>query len=145
MPKTQAVTAFSALRSSFFSPGVRAPRTMLAYDATVAWTALLLLAIGVVMVYSASIAMAEASGHTGNRAWYFLVRHSMFVTVGVVAAAVAFQVPMQAWRKLAPWLFIGGALLLILVLIPGVGRSVNGSRRWLPLGLFNLQPSEFMK
>ena len=123
----------------------RNPRAMLAYDASLAWAGILLLAIGVVMVYSASIAMAEASAHTGFRAWYFLVRHTLFVGVGVVAAFIAFQVPMKAWQRLAPWLFIGGALLLVLVLIPGIGKSVNGSRRWLSLGFVNLQPSEFMK
>ena len=77
-------------------------RTMLAYDATLAWSALLLLAIGLVMVYSASIAMAEASGHTGYRAWYFLLRHGMFVAAGLAVAAVAFQVPMKSWQRLAP-------------------------------------------
>ena len=118
---------------------------MLAYDASLAWAAILLLAIGLVMVYSASIAMAEASAHTGFRSWYFLARHAMFVGVGVVAAFVAFQVPMKAWQRLAPWLFIGGAVLLVLVLIPGIGKSVNGSRRWLSLAFVNLQPSEFMK
>ena len=60
----------------------RNPRTMLVYDASLAWAAILLLAIGLVMVYSASIAMAEASAHTGFRAWYFLARHAMFVGVG---------------------------------------------------------------
>jgi cell division protein FtsW len=123
----------------------RNPRTMLTYDATLAWSALLLLAVGLVMVYSASIAMAEASGHTGYRAWYFLVRHGMFVVAGLVAAAIAFQVPMKAWQRLAPWLFGVGALLLVLVLVPGIGKSVNGSRRWLSLFVINLQPSEFMK
>ncbi len=123
----------------------RDARTLAAYDASLAWTALLLLAIGLVMVYSSSIAMAEASAHTGHRAWYFLARHAMFVVAGLAAAAVAFQVPMRAWQKLAPWLFIGGAVLLVLVLIPGIGRSVNGSRRWLSLAVINVQPSEFMK
>jgi cell division protein FtsW len=123
----------------------RNPRTMLAYDASLAWAAILLLAIGLVMVYSSSIATAEASAHTGYRAWYFLVRHALFVGVGVIAAYVAFQVPMKAWQQLAPWLFLAGAALLLLVLIPGIGKSVNGSRRWLPLFVVNLQPSEFMK
>src|SRR5258705_2646390 len=123
----------------------RNPRTMLAYDASLAWAVVLLLAIGVVMVYSASIVMAEAWAHTGFRAWYFLVRHALFVGVGVLAAFIAFQVPMKAWQQLAPWLFIGGAVLVVLVLIPGIGKSVNGSRRWLSLGFVNLQPSEFMK
>jgi len=124
---------------------VRDSRVMLAYDASLAWTALLLLAFGLVMVYSASIAMSEASAHTGNRAWYFLMRHGMFLIVGLVAAAVAFQVPVKAWQRLAPWLFIAGGALLVLVLVPGIGKSVNGSRRWLSLFVVNVQPSEFMK
>ena len=123
----------------------RDARALAVYDASLAWAALLLLAIGLVMVYSSSIATAEASAHTGNREWYFLARHGAFVAVGLAAAAVAFQVPMRAWQQLAPWLFIAGAVLLVLVLVPGIGRSVNGSRRWLSLAVVNVQPSEFMK
>jgi cell division protein FtsW len=150
MPRDAAVTRTlspSGVMKVFGSLGAlpRNPRTMLIYDASLAWAAILLLAIGIVMVYSASIAMAEASAHTGFRAWYFLVRHVLFVGVGVTAAFVTFQIPMKAWQRLAPWVFIGGAALLVLVLIPGIGKSVNGSRRWLALGFFNVQPSEFMK
>lgn len=123
----------------------REARAMQIYDASLAWAALLLLAIGVVMVYSSSIAMAEVSTHTGNRAWYFLARHSVFVAIGLVGAAVAFQIPVRAWQKMAPWLFMGGIVLLVLVLVPGIGKSVNGSRRWLSLYVVNVQPSEFMK
>jgi cell division protein FtsW len=123
----------------------RNPRTMLAYDASLAWAALVLLAAGLVMVYSASIAMAEASSHTGHRAWYYLVRHAVFLAAAMVAAIVAFQIPMKVWQALAPWLFVAGAVLLALVLVPGIGKSVNGSRRWLSLVVINLQPSEFMK
>ena len=131
-----------------FSPlakSARETRAMLVYDPTLAWSAALLLALGVVMVYSASIATAEASAYTGYRPWYFLVRHAVFVAAGVAAAAVAFQIPIRIWRAFAPYLFIAGAVLLVAVLIPGVGRSINGSRRWLSLGLVNLQPSELMK
>jgi len=123
----------------------RHPRAMLAWDVSLAWATLLLLALGLVMVYSSSIAMAEGSRHTGFRAWYFLARHGAFVATGLLAAWLAFQVPMKAWQTLAPYLFIAGAVLLMLVLIPGIGKSVNGSRRWLALGLVNVQPSEFMK
>jgi cell division protein FtsW len=139
---------FSSDRASgkrFASASGRDARVLAAYDASLAWTVLLLLAIGLVMVYSSSIATAQASPHTGYRAWYFLARHAMFVAAGLVAATVAFQVPMRAWQKLAPWLFIAGAVLLVLVLVPGIGRSVNGSRRWLSLAVINVQPSEFMK
>ena len=123
----------------------REPRAMLSYDASLAWAALLLLAVGLVMVYSASIATAETSAFTGYHPWYFLVRQGLFVAAGLVAALVTFQIPLKAWRVLAPYLFVAGAALLVAVLIPGVGRSINGARRWLPLGVANLQPSEFMK
>src|SRR5438094_197144 len=119
--------------------------SLLIYDSTLAWAGLLLLAIGLVMVYSASIAMAEASAHTGYRPWYFLVRHALFVGVGLLSALIAFQVPVKAWQRIAPWAFVLGLVLLVAVLIPGVGRSVNGARRWLPLAIVNVQPSEFVK
>ena len=123
-----------------------APRTALPeYDELLAWIVIALLAIGLVMVYSASIATAEESKFTGFRSTYYLVRHGMYIFVGIAAGMAAFQLPVQTWQKLAPYLFILGVVLLILVLIPGVGRAVNGSRRWLSLFVVNLQPSELMK
>ncbi len=65
--------------------------------------------------------------------------------ISLAAAFVTFQIPTRVWQKMAPYLFITGLLLLVLVLIPGVGRNVNGSQRWLSLFVINLQPSEFMK
>ncbi len=121
-----------------------APRAEL--DLSLFWSVVLLLSIGLVMVYSSSIATAaEAEKLTGFRGHYFLVRHAIFVMVSVFAAFVAFQIPIATWQRIAPWLFIGGAVLMVLVLIPGIGRNVNGSRRWLPLGFMTMQPSEFMK
>ncbi|HKP65650.1 MAG TPA: putative lipid II flippase FtsW [Casimicrobiaceae bacterium] len=118
---------------------------MLSFDVSLAWSALLLLALGLVMVYSASIAMAEASAHTGYRAWYFLARHAVFLALGLVVAFFAFQVPVKVWQRSAIWLFAGCAVLLVLVLVPGIGKSVNASKRWLSLVIVNIQPSEFMK
>ncbi len=115
------------------------------YDVMLLWIVLALLALGLVMVYSASIATAEASRFTGYRAEYYLMRHGFFILVGVIAGIAAFQISMEEWQKLAPYLFAFGVLLLALVLIPGVGREVNGSRRWLSLLGINLQPSELMK
>ena len=132
-------------RLSSFAASPREARAMLSYDVTLAWAALLLLAIGLVMVYSASIATAEASSYTGYRPWYFLARHSLFVTVGLVAALVACQIPVKIWQRLAPYLFVAGAVLLVAVLVPGIGKAVNGSKRWLSLVVVNVQPSEFMK
>ena len=114
-------------------------------DLTLLWSALILLLTGMVMVYSASIAIAEAGRFTGNHQAYYLVRHGVFLTVGLIAAGFAFQVPLSSWQQFAPWLFVAGFVLLLLVLVPGVGRDVNGARRWLSLDFINLQPSELMK
>jgi cell division protein FtsW len=127
-------------------PAFNAPRRMPAeVDLTLLWSGLILLLIGMVMVYSASIAIAEAGRATGNHPAYYLVRQGVFLTVGLIAAGLSFQVPLSAWQKIAPWLFVAGFVLLALVLIPGIGRDVNGARRWLPMGFFNPQPSELMK
>ncbi len=114
-------------------------------DAYLLWPFVALLLFGVVMVYSASIATAEGSAFTGHQSTYYLIRQTFFVAMGIVVAVVAFQIPLRGWQQLAPWLFIGGFVLLALVLIPHIGREVNGARRWLPLGPVNLQPSELMK
>ena len=114
-------------------------------DQALLWSALLLGAIGLVMVYSASIAMADAERFTGYRPSYFLVRHAIYLAVGLVAAAAIFRVPVWLWQKASPWLFVAGVLLLVVVLLPGLGREVNGSRRWISLGFSTFQPSELMK
>ncbi|HET7400885.1 MAG TPA: putative lipid II flippase FtsW [Usitatibacter sp.] len=114
-------------------------------DHMLLWSALALGAIGLVMVYSASIAMAEAERFTGFRPGYFLVRHAAYLAVGLALAAAIFRVPVWLWQRSAPWLFLLGTLALVAVLIPGVGREVNGSRRWIPLGFMSFQPSEVMK
>ncbi len=129
--------------ASTANTGGRSPRQGL--DQSLIWLVLSLLSFGLVMVYSASIDMAEASKATGFRANYFLLRQLVFIVVGLLAGWLAFRLPMVRWQQAAPWLFVAGLVLLALVLVPGVGRNVNGSQRWLPLGVANLQPSEFMK
>ena len=124
-----------------YSPA--APRSEL--DMTLFWSVVLLLSLGLVMVYSASIAMSEAEKMTGYRMHYYLMRHAIFLVIGVIAACAAFQIPVALWQRLALPLFVLGGLLLVLVLIPGIGREVNGSRRWISLGFTSMQPSEFMK
>src|SRR5258705_8533141 len=115
------------------------------FDHALAWSAVALLALGLVMVYSSSIAIAEGSRITGQQPMYYLMRHGVFLALSLFMATVAFQLPTRAWQKAAPFLFLFGAGLLVIVLIPGVGREVNGSQRWLSLFFFNLQPSELMK
>jgi len=115
------------------------------YDQALLWVSLILLGIGLVMVYSASIALAEADKATGHQSTYFLIRQMIYLIISLFAALIAFQIPTDTWQKMAPYLFLAGVLMLVLVLIPGIGRNVNGSRRWLSLFIINLQPSEFMK
>ena len=124
-----------------YSPA--SPRAEL--DLSLFWSVALLLSLGLVMVYSASIAMSEAEKMTGYRMHYFLMRHSIYLLLGVAAAFVAFQIPIAWWQKFAPALFILGGFLLVIVLIPVIGREVNGSRRWISLGIMTMQPSELMK
>ncbi|MGB4812965.1 MAG: putative lipid II flippase FtsW [Methylophilaceae bacterium] len=115
------------------------------YDQGLLWVVLILLGIGLVMVYSASIAIAESEKAVGYNSIYYLVRQAIFILVSISAAYVAFNIPIAWWQKMAPYLFLFGLGLLILVLIPGIGRVVGGSRRWLSLFVINLQPSELMK
>ena len=115
------------------------------YDHALLWGGVLLLALGLVMVYSSSIAIAEGSRVTGGQPMYYLMRHAIFLALSLLLAMVAFQFPLRFWQQAAPYLFLFGAGLLVLVLIPGIGREVNGSQRWLSLYFFNLQPSELMK
>ena len=101
----------------------------LGLDQGLLWSALLLLCIGLVMVYSASIAMAEAERFTGFRSSFFLGRHAIYLAIGVVVAAALFRVPLWVWQKASPWLFMAGGAARHRV-DPGPGREVNGSRRW---------------
>ncbi len=124
---------------------MKRPGIMPALDGSLLWSVILLLAIGLVMVYSASIATAEAERMTNFQPTYYLTRHGIFLALGIAAGFVVFQVPVHVWQKSAPFLFLAAAVLLIAVLIPGIGRVVNGSQRWLRFGGINLQPSELAK
>ena len=123
----------------------RAPKPSAELDFSLLWLTLGLLALGWVMIYSASIAIAEAAKYTGHNGEYYLIRQGIFIIAGVAVGITAFQIPMRIWQQIAPYLFLLGLLLLVVVLIPGIGHEVKGSRRWIPLGFANLQPSELMK
>ena len=119
--------------------------TMLSWDQPLLWIGLLLLLFGLVMVYSASIALSDSPRFANLEPTYFLTRQAAFIAIGLTAGAVAFRVPMKLWQQSAPYLFIAAIVLLVAVLIPGIGRGVNGAHRWLPFAAVNLQPSELMK
>jgi cell division protein FtsW len=123
------------------------PSKMMDYDQLLVWVTLILMLFGMVMVYSASIALPDSPkfAYLQGRHEYFLYRQAGFIAVSIAAAFFVFRIPVLAWQKMAPMLFVGTLVLLMLVLIPGVGVSVNGARRWLSLKVFNLQPSEMMK
>lgn len=104
-----------------------------------------LMLFGMVMVYSATIALPDSPRFAKYESWHFLLRHIISIVIAVGAGFAVFCVPVHRWQKLALPLFIIGLILLTIVLIPGLGKSVYGARRWIPLGVMNLQPSELMK
>ncbi len=123
------------------------PSKMMEYDQPLVWVVLLLMLGGLVMVYSASIALPDAPkfAYLANKSSYFLVRQAMFIIVSIIICSIVFRVQIATWQKFAPVMFVATLVLLALVLVPGVGVSVNGARRWLPLKIAQLQPSEIMK
>ena len=126
--------------------GVEQTRSrMMEYDQLLVWAILSLALIGLVMVYSASITLADGPKYANYSSNHFLVRHLISLGIATFVGFWVFKIPVKTWDKLAPYLFVFTILLLIAVLIPGIGKGVNGARRWIPLGPMNFQPSELMK
>jgi len=121
------------------------PSRMPGIDVTLIWVCVALLAWGLVMVYSATIALPDNPRFARYTPGYFATRHALWIGLSFVAALLAFQVRMSWWERAAPWLFIFALALLIVVLMPHVGNMVNGARRWISLGPMNFQPSELAK
>jgi cell division protein FtsW len=103
---------------------------------------LALLGLGLVMIASASSEVAAAQ--SGNPL-YHMIRHLIYLTIGLSAALATLLVPMALWQRYSGMLLLAAVVLLILVLLPGIGREVNGAKRWIGFGIFNLQPSELAK
>ncbi|NMM75933.1 putative lipid II flippase FtsW [Acidovorax sp. SRB_14] len=121
------------------------PARVLGFDQALLWVVVALLAWGLVMVYSASIAMPDNPRFGKIAPTHFLLRHVFALVMAFVAALLAFQIPMATWERSARVLFLFSLALLVAVLIPHVGTVVNGARRWLSLGVMNFQPSELAK
>ena len=142
---------------SWLAPGLRSRRrqhtvvsralstSIEVVDTHIIWVVTGLLMFGLVMVYSASIALPDAPRFANYKPTHFLSRHAFAIAFGASAALLAFAVPIRRWQSLAPALFLLGLVMLVVVLIPGLGKEVFGARRWLSLYVFNLQPSELMK
>ena len=98
--------------------------------------------IGYVMITSASMDVVAVKF---NDPFYQSKRQLLFMVLGGISLCVCLLTPIEVWNKQSPYLLLLAVLLLIAVLIPGLGRSVNGSMRWIPIGPLSLQPSEFAK
>lgn len=104
--------------------------------------ALLLICCGLVMVGSASVAVAE--GH-GVSSWYYLARHAVFIVVGITIAMSLRIIPISFFERISRPMMLLALLALLMVLVPGLGHTVNGSTRWVKLGFFNFQVVEAVK
>ena len=126
--------------------GVEQTRSrMMEYDQLLVWAVLSLMLIGLVMVYSASITLADGPKYANYSSNFFLIRHMISLAIAIGVGIWVFKIPTKMWDRYSPLIFGFTVLLLIAVLIPGVGKGVNGAKRWIPLGLMNFQPSELMK
>lgn len=99
-----------------------------------------LILIGFVMISSASI---EVAAVRNSNPFFYMIRHGVFILIGLAAAIVTLKIPISFWQRSGPWLLLIGFFLLVLVLV--VGREINGSVRWISLGPINLQASEVAK
>lgn len=118
---------------------------MMDYDQHLVWVTVILMLFGMVMVYSASISLPDSPKYANYKNSHFLMRQAMFVVVSLTAGAIVFRIPVAILQKYAPYLFVATLVLLVAVLIPGLGKGVNGAKRWLSFKGLNLQPSELMK
>ncbi len=125
-----------------FSAKIKAGSFVENIDLSLLLSALILLGLGLVMVASSSISIAERQ--LSDPLYYFWHQFSYSI-IGLIAAGIVFKIPLDFLQKTGPVLIVISLFLLMLVLIPGLGKEVNGSKRWLDLGIISLQVSEFVK
>ena len=135
-------TVVTSYMQNIFNKASEPKPSMLTADYWLLGTAVALLILGLIMVGSSSVSIAESKL---GEPFYYLWRQLMFTGVGLLVAFVVIRIPMRIWQELGPALVIVSLLLLIMVFVPGLGRTVNGSTRWIAVGGFNLQASEFVK
>ncbi|MBC3949443.1 putative lipid II flippase FtsW [Pseudomonas sp. DOAB1069] len=103
---------------------------------------LALLGLGLVMITSAS---SEVAAVNSGNTLYMMTRHLIYMIIGIFACGLTMMIPVATWQRLGWMMLLGAFGLLVMVLVPGVGREVNGSMRWIGFGMFNVQPSEIAK
>ena len=142
-----AATDVLPVRTSYggSASNARPVASVMGVDKPLLWAIITLLIWGLIMVYSASIALPDNPRFAKYAHTHFLMRHMFSLVIAVSVGMLAFQIPVSTWEKVAPWLFVVSLLLLIAVLVPGIGKVINGARRWISLGLMNFQPSELAK
>ncbi len=112
------------------------------FDAVLLLSALTILSLGLIMVASTSISIADK---TTAQPFYYFIRQSIFAVIGIISGLIVFKIPLSLWMKVGPSLVVVSVLLLLMLFLPGVGREVNGSIRWLAFGPINIQISEIVK
>ncbi|NLA89317.1 MAG: putative lipid II flippase FtsW [Alcaligenaceae bacterium] len=118
---------------------------MLDYDLVLLGIIGAILVLGLIMVYSSSIAITEGPSNSIFRFNRYFMMQAIFIAVGFFGMFTVFNINMDKWEELSPYVYIAAVIFLVLVLIPFIGREVNGARRWIPLGPVNFQPTELAK
>lgn len=119
---------------------LKTPSPQALFDRQLVWLALGLMLIGLVMVTSASFPI---SSRLTDQPFHFMFRHGIFLLLALLTSSIVLQVPVERWMRYSSLLLAVSFFLLIIVLV--AGKSVNGASRWIPLGIFNLQPAEVAK
>ncbi|MFV1982418.1 MAG: putative lipid II flippase FtsW [Thiohalomonadales bacterium] len=113
-----------------------------AVDIVLLLSALAILCLGLIMVASTSVSIADK---VSAQPFYYFLRQSIFAGIGIFAGLIVLKIPLSVWMKSGPALIVSSVLLLLMLFLPGVGREVNGSIRWLTFGPVNIQVSEIVK
>jgi cell division protein FtsW len=129
-------------QQSFFSRWFSIPQGNLPYDPWLLCSTVFIILTGFVMITSASL---DVAAKDYKNAFYFSARHGLFIVLSLIGAFIVWKISMQRWYSMGPWLLALGMLLLVAVLVPGIGKEVNGSQRWIRAGVLNLQASEVAK
>ncbi|NLA50533.1 MAG: putative lipid II flippase FtsW [Alcaligenaceae bacterium] len=101
--------------------------------------------LGLIMVYSSSIALTDGPSNQLFKFNSYLIKQIIFIAFGCFGMVVVFNINMDKWEEISLYFFMAAAFFLIIVLFPFIGHEVNGARRWIPLWVVNFQPSEMMK
>lgn len=131
-----------ALTQSYFAPFLSGQHRVISLNWSLITIVMVLISVGIVMVSSASIDYAAANYQDP---WFFIRRHLIYLLMGFTASLIMLAIPTQFWRQYGWMLFFVSLFFLTIVLIPGIGKQVNGSQRWLQLGPVTLQVSELVK